>query len=182
MQEKSQSSEVTVTGGVAPSSRRRAFEIVLSIVIVVQLLIAFAMGLLFWQFSAASAAGALAEPGAVDITSFIAILVVLFILFAFMGPTAHQAAEVFESFLVAPMQLLSFTRIIAFLLLVQIVFQTYYSIYLLRRRRLVFAAFIAIIPLLIFSSIGRGVYIYIYMDEYIDAIIEMQTDDLNSEQ
>lgn len=174
MQEKSQSSEVTVTGGVAPSSRRRAFEIVLSIVIVVQLLIAFAMGLLFWQFSVV---------GAVDITGLIAILVVLFILFAFMGPTPHQAAEVIESFLEAPMQLLSFTRIIAFLLLVQIVFQTYYSIYLLRRRRLVFAAFIAIIPLLIFSSIGRGVYIYIYMDDiYIDVINEMQTDNYNSEQ
>ena len=135
------------------------------------------MGLLFWQFSAA----------AVDITGLIAILVVQFILFA---ATSDQYAEVFESFSEALMQLgadlapfLSVIRIIAFLLLVQIVFQTYYSIYLLRRRRLVFAAFIAIIPLLIFSSIGRGVYIYIYMDDiYIDVINEMQTDNYNSEQ
>ncbi len=137
------------------------------------------MGLLFWQFSAA----------AVDITGLIAILVVQFILFA---ATSDQYAEVFESFSEALMQLgadlapfLSVIRIIAFLLLVQIVFQTYYSIYLLRRRRLVFAAFIAIIPLLIFSSIGRGVYIYIYIymdDIYIDVINEMQTDNYNSEQ
>ncbi len=136
------------------------------------------MGLLFWQFSGFVDA---VDISAVDITGLFAILVVLFILYAFTGPTTHQAAELIESFLEAPMQLLSFTRIIAFLLLVQIVFQTYYSIYLLRRRRLVFAAFIAIIPLLIFSSIGRGVYIY--MDDiYIDVINEMQTDNYSSEQ